>query len=936
MTPLPEAEKDIKYLTEISSGSFGVVYEAKGTSDGLLYALKRISIGKFIKITRNINSIQKIFREIQVLGVLKHPNVVRYHESWISGPSKDTYQPFLINPNLAPDSTTSHREDSSSLTISQEEQKTFICIKMELCHGDLRKWIGQRSTQHDRNLDIAKICNIATQFLTGLDYIHSKKIIHRDLKPDNIFVNEENTDIQIKIGDFGLARNLTDDPSYAYTNEVGQYEYQSPEMSDTTVGKISHKSDIYTSALILLELLFVIDSRCKREEIFRQIKLQKCKFPPQFIKMYPKPYTLLRKMSSRNPAARISGKECIRTVNSWNIDELREQCLLGVLDIEKEIDLAMVNFFGKDVEFSTLTNGYFNERDELLKIEGMRDSLLDGQVSVGQLHNFQVDTNRYITRFFHRKIELHFDIFKYKLRNRITWAISGVTKTTLECLLSEHHGDAGTVIWSNITFLEKGKETESFAQLDDTEKNIHWIQISLNAEDELSLPTIHWVKTKGKISTLRDYVVRLDSSSPKSDQIPESEMLEHCLQNDLNKKVVIISDNAGMGKTTIVRNICHNLSESHPHIWLILVDLNNYTDELHVFKDMMYSTEQPLNSKSDTDQEIQTCIDFLSKSILKLGTEFENKLFESRFRTENSIAIFFDGFDEVCPTYKEIVIFLIKCLLKTKVLKIWITTRPSYRSELEDTLNEFAYSLEPFSKKDQIEFLVRFWKTELKLEGKNKHIQKLDRMTHYASKLLDLLEKRVGNDGEQQFAGIPLQTRLLGEGFSQNMKEFLDTEEAEISLSEDNFTLVNLYERFVEKKFLIYRTEKKKEIVTNLAAEEDNEDLRHIFYKRHKVAGLFAFFHQHDVATLLGERGLEKAIKTFKNIYTGERVGIILRVTLDQKPQFVHRTFAEYFCAWYLHDSFEKKVPNITNFLKEHLFSEGNEILRRFFDHFMD
>ncbi len=46
------------------------------------------------------------------------------------------------------------------------------------------------------------------QLLLGVKYLHENKIIHRDLKLDNLFLNE---DMELKIGDFGLATKIDSD-----------------------------------------------------------------------------------------------------------------------------------------------------------------------------------------------------------------------------------------------------------------------------------------------------------------------------------------------------------------------------------------------------------------------------------------------------------------------------------------------------------------------------------------------------------------------------------------------------------------------------------------------------------------------------------------------------------------------------------------------------
>jgi len=45
--------------------------------------------------------------------------------------------------------------------------------------------------------------------MKGIEEIHRNNILHRDLKPENIFIDIQKDKVSAKIGDFGLAHNMT-------------------------------------------------------------------------------------------------------------------------------------------------------------------------------------------------------------------------------------------------------------------------------------------------------------------------------------------------------------------------------------------------------------------------------------------------------------------------------------------------------------------------------------------------------------------------------------------------------------------------------------------------------------------------------------------------------------------------------------------------------
>ena len=84
----------------------------------------------------------------------------------------------------------------------------------------------------------------------GIKEIHNKKIIHRDLKPDNIFMNKNN---EIKIGDFGISKELNFYKTYTKTNKkIGTIYYAAPEILEE--GIYNEKADIWSLGCIIYEL----------------------------------------------------------------------------------------------------------------------------------------------------------------------------------------------------------------------------------------------------------------------------------------------------------------------------------------------------------------------------------------------------------------------------------------------------------------------------------------------------------------------------------------------------------------------------------------------------------------------------------------------------------------------------------------------------------
>jgi len=193
----------------------------------------------------------------------------------------------------------------------------------------------------------------------------------------------------------------------------------------------------------------------------------------------------------------------------------------------------------------------------------------------------------------------------------------------------------------------------------------------------------------------------------------------------------------------------------------------------------------------------------------------------------------------------------------------------------------------------------------------------------YATAIIENLEESI-NDREKEFTSIPLQTRLLAEAFDQadvsehNLPEKLD--------------LLGLYKRFTERKYDIYWEEKTKIPKCNVAAKVQREHDSRIVTEEHQRLALQMMFPEEVVGIFryISQSALEPQELA--------RYGIVHY--LDNKPNFIHRTFAEYYVADVLIDKLSKKTTPgqdlLDVLLKDILLKEKYEVVRSFLDGFLE
>ena len=176
---------DFEKLSDLGKGSFGSVYKVKRKKDGKIYAMKKVDMSRL-----NNKEKENSLNEVRILASVNNQNVVSY---------KDAFYDLESN---------------------------SLCIVMEYADdGDLESKIN-KNEKSKVTFSEDEIWRIFIGLALGLKSLHDKNIMHRDLKTQNLFLNKKN---MVKLGDFGTARVLSNEESFAMS-VVGTPYYISPEI----------------------------------------------------------------------------------------------------------------------------------------------------------------------------------------------------------------------------------------------------------------------------------------------------------------------------------------------------------------------------------------------------------------------------------------------------------------------------------------------------------------------------------------------------------------------------------------------------------------------------------------------------------------------------------------------------------------------------------
>ncbi|XP_066998577.2 uncharacterized protein [Anabrus simplex] len=406
--------------------------------------------------------------------------------------------------------------------------------------------------------------------------------------------------------------------------------------------------------------------------------------------------------------------------------------------------------------------------------------------------------------------------------------------------------------------------------------------------------SLHWIHSHGSTDNLFKYIEWCRREEDDCKKLIKDVKTWQAKEEDLVRKefqTVIVADEPGSGKTALLREVASKMKELYPHRWIINIDLNKHSEILTKMKELGKVTSENV-------------LLLLSKAANLDDSELGKQLLKYYILESGDICILFDAFDEIGPSYTDIVLDILKLILREfRISALWVASRYNVKDKLEHLLETKVFRIEPLSDQEQFDFFSKLW-------GEEK-----------AKKFRSIVRNKIPIRDGVRVSSFPLHLGMICEV----CHDLVMTDN--FSITSILLNITNLYEKFIEMKLGIYLKEKALLNSPSAQIKMIEEREREHFMKMHMICSLVVL----DIIDELHEfrrHSIMRKVQTIcRDIEEGrENLGIIDGL-VDGKPHFLHRTFAEFFAGKWLAKHWEENEQVIQRIV----FDPQSEIIYKAF-----
>ncbi|MDR3199209.1 MAG: serine/threonine protein kinase [Planctomycetaceae bacterium] len=284
---------DYEILEELGHGGMGIVYKARQKLLNQTVAIKVLSQ----TLLHDPQAVGRFRREMQLIGGLNHPNIVRALNAgendgvhylvmeFIDGVTLQRLGDNLQKNNEFADESAAQSPDKSGSGKESENKRekenknrnndfsgddgvdgvdtaTPVYPIRKSSAGFASKIYSATATVQSAAtkpvFPVGAACEAVRQAALGLQHAHEFNLVHRDIKPANLMIDRNGT---VKILDLGLGKFLAEQRSADYNTSltiagttIGTVDYISPEQCENA-GEVDIRADLYSLGCTLYFLL---------------------------------------------------------------------------------------------------------------------------------------------------------------------------------------------------------------------------------------------------------------------------------------------------------------------------------------------------------------------------------------------------------------------------------------------------------------------------------------------------------------------------------------------------------------------------------------------------------------------------------------------------------------------------------------------------------